>query len=161
MEEIWKPVPGYENYFISNYGNLKRNNKFLKKRIDKYGYCRYALSKKQKPKSFMSHRLVLLSFVGESNLLVNHKDGNKLNNYIENLEYCTNSENVKHAYQIGLIHGRKGESHHFKKLKDSDILTIRSLIEKSLLSNADIARFYDVSTATISLIKNKKHWGHI
>lgn len=108
--EIWKPIPGYENYYqVSNYGNIKSLPRILKN-----GYATY-LSKEKlltpkknstgylwvklcigNEKSFSVHRLVMLAFIGKSDLIVNHKDLDKTNNKLDNLEYCTIKENVYH-----------------------------------------------------------------
>lgn len=70
--------------------------------ITKKGYCRIGLSRHNRKHSFSVHRLVLLAFVGKNNLECNHKDGNKQNNNLSNLEYVTSSENMLHAFRIGL-----------------------------------------------------------
>ena len=118
MIEIWKPIKGYEGlYEISNYGNVKvlyfknnlTNQKIYKPRLkkvrkDKYGYLVVTLHKNQKSKTYKIHRLVAEAFIKnpKNKPQINHKDGNKQNNYINNLEWCNNRENIKHAYKIGL-----------------------------------------------------------
>ena len=104
--EIWKDIEGYEGYYqISNFGNVKnvKTNKSLVGDINNAGYKRVILYKPKK-KRFLIHRLVALNFCdGYSNgLVVNHKDGNKLNNYYKNLEWVTRSENDLHAERTGL-----------------------------------------------------------
>ena len=75
----------------------------LKPNITKSGYARLRLYQNGSSKSLFSHRIVLSAFTGdEKDLFVNHRDGNKLNNHIENLEWCTHSENMKHAFDTGL-----------------------------------------------------------
>lgn len=107
MREEWKDIPGYEKeYQVSNYGKIlskKRKGakeKILKGEIDEDGYIRVALTKNGKTRKFKAHRLVLMAFdnTDNFNLQVNHKDGNKKNNYIENLEWCTPSYNTIHSY---------------------------------------------------------------
>lgn len=108
--EIWKPLVGYETeYLISSYGRLKsiKHGKsiMLKPQLNSYnGYIYYNISKKGKASSARAHRLVALTFIPTSNtkLQVNHKDGNKANNKVDNLEWCTQSENMLHAYRTGL-----------------------------------------------------------
>lgn len=104
--EIWKDIKDYEGYYqISNFGNVKnvKTSKLLIGDINNAGYKRVILYKPKK-KRFFIHRLVALNFCsGYSNgLVVNHKDGNKLNNYYENLEWVTRSENDLHAEKLGL-----------------------------------------------------------
>ena len=121
LKEIWKPVVGFENlYEISSFGRVKSlahsvkssNGKTLnyRERIVKQvettsGYKFIVLTKNKESKNFSVHRLVAESFIENTNNYtdVNHKDGNKKNNCVENLEWCTRSENLKHAINIGLI----------------------------------------------------------
>lgn len=108
MKEIWKDIKGYEGlYQISNFGNLisiKHNR--IKKIITQKNqrYLRNNLWKNGKYKSFSIHRLVAEAFLPNPNNfpVVNHKDGNKLNNNVNNLEWCTQSHNVKESYKLGL-----------------------------------------------------------
>lgn len=101
MREIWKDIEGYEDkYMVSNYGNVKSNNKVLTKQ-NGYNYFRVTLSNNGKRKHFQIHRLVAKAFIPNPKNLpeVNHKDGNKQNNMVENLEWCTRSENELHCYR--------------------------------------------------------------
>lgn len=112
MTEVWKPIEGYEGlYEVSNYGNVRRVFRYgrpyispCKCKVTKDGYYESTLVKENKPKSIRTHRLVAKAFCEnpENKLEVNHIDGNKLNNHADNLEWCTSSENQKHAYRLGL-----------------------------------------------------------
>lgn len=110
MEEVWKTIKDYENlYEVSNHGrvrSLKRattSGKVLKQYVNpKNGYCYVTLSKDNVRIGKRVHKLVMGAFSGECNLQINHLDGNKTNNCLDNLEYCTASENMIHAYQMGL-----------------------------------------------------------
>lgn len=123
MEEIWKDIKGYEKmYQISNCGRIRslsrfiNNNKedgsigfYLKEKIknqciSKTGYYICTLYKKGKGRTFKVHRLIAEAFIDNpSNYpIINHKDGNKLNNAIDNLEWCDYSYNNKEAYRQGL-----------------------------------------------------------
>lgn len=120
MEEIWKPIPHYEGiYEASNLGRIrtcegkttftkKRGIRHWKQRILKYrgetyatGY-RVSLWKDGKAKDWLVARLVAMAFLGESDLTVNHIDGNRFNNNIENLEWCSLAENIKKGFETGL-----------------------------------------------------------
>ena len=100
--EVWKDIPGFENYQISNYGNVKSLNygrtgktKLLKPTISGKGYLQVRLSKFGKPNALLVHRLVAIAFIPNPDNLphINHKDENKLNNNPNNLEWCDNSYN--------------------------------------------------------------------
>ena len=104
--EIWRDITGYEGlYQISNLGNV-RNIKFYRK-VNPYehkGYLRVALCKNNHCTHSYVHRLVAQEFILNSSNKpeVNHKDGNKLNNCVFNLEWCTHQENMEHARKTGL-----------------------------------------------------------
>ena len=105
--EIWKDVVGYEGlYRINNKGDVfsVRKSKNMKLCKTGNGYLKVGITKNGKTKYIDVHRLVAIAFIkNERNLKeINHIDGNKENNSVENLEWSTRSENVKHAYKNGL-----------------------------------------------------------
>lgn len=115
-KEIWKDIEEYKGlYQVSNLGKIKslaRNTKnqysyqerLLKEILDKDGYCVINLHNGCKVKTHKVHRLVANAFLGKKeNLEVNHKDGNKKNNCVENLEWCTSQENTIHAFNKKLF----------------------------------------------------------
>jgi len=166
MAEIWKEIPGFSDYEASNLGNVRswRNNsngKNLKPSNHRDGYKLLILyDNKNSRKSHLVHRLVMKAFSGESNLMVNHKDGIKNNNKLENLEYCTRSQNMKHAFSLGLK-SNKGQNHPKSILKDDDILLIRKLKKEYNVKQNTIASIFDVSKITISHIIRRRTWRHI
>ena len=98
-----KKIEGYDNYFIYDDGNVLNTStqKMLSGSISEHGYKYYRLSKNNKKTTYYAHRLVAMYFIPNPNELpvVNHKDGNKLNNNIDNLEWVTYSENTEHFHQ--------------------------------------------------------------
>jgi hypothetical protein len=99
MNEEWKPIENYEDlYWVSNFGNVKSKRKNKKLSINLDGYYVVNLSKNGKSKIFNVHRLVAKAFISNPNNLpqVNHKDENKLNNNVDNLEWC--DSNYNHNY---------------------------------------------------------------
>lgn len=111
-----KDIKGYEGiYQIDEYGNVFsfHTNRFLKPAATSWGYLTVELFKNGKGKTHKIHRMVAEAFVPnvDGKPLINHKDGNKQNNHFENLEWCTYSENLKHAWDMGLTQGnRKGRN---------------------------------------------------
>lgn len=109
MEEVWKEIKGFPKYQISNMGNIrsfsdKKKGKTLKPQINKKGYYSILLYSDGKPHPKKVHRLVAEAFIPnlEHKEQINHINGIKTDNRIENLEWCTNSENQIHAYKNGL-----------------------------------------------------------
>ena len=109
MEEIWKTIEGYEKYQISNYGNVRhldfhrqRYCNTIKQNKKPNGYKRVILSKEGITRSLYVHRLVASAFIPnqENKRCVNHKDGNRENNRVDNLEWVTHSENSIHSYRV-------------------------------------------------------------
>ena len=106
MKEIWKPIENYEQYSISNLGNVysSKRNRILKPTNTTKGYVQVHLSKNGNVVNAPIHRLVAKAFIANpfNKPQVNHIDGDKHNNRVENLEWRTNSENQKHAIKLGL-----------------------------------------------------------
>lgn len=104
MKEEWKTVDGFENYQISNLGKVKSlcygREKIMKKCIDTYGYEYVIFCKNGTRKPMLVHRLVAKAFIDNplEKPQVNHLSGVKTDNAVSNLEWCTASENLKHAY---------------------------------------------------------------
>ena len=113
-KETWKDIKGFEGFYkISNYGNVFSlySNIQLKKMITK-GYYVVSLSKNNNIKKYKIHRLVAINFILNPNnrLYINHKNGDKLNNNVDNLEWVTASENTIHAYKNKLLKPLKGKN---------------------------------------------------
>jgi hypothetical protein len=153
-----------EYYQVSSLGrvySLKRK-RFLKPRL-RQGYERVALCHNYKMKNFSVHSLVAVAFLGlpENGKEVNHKNGNKADNRLSNIEYATKSENTKHSYT--LPHNKtmnKGENNGRAKLTSKDVRSIRELAKQGTTVSA-LCKNFKVSKSTISQIKNKTAWRHI
>ena len=182
QNEIWKPIPGYEElYSVSNIGRVKRNkyvtrkavDYILKQRLNSHGYLDIAISKDSNEKRFVVHRLVTLAFIGESSLCVNHVDGIKTNNRVWNLEYVTYAQNNQHSFHIGLspsgerhwsrLHPERilrGESINRAKLSEEDVKQIKRMLADGYKIR-EIASLFKMSYNAISCIKLHKTWTHI
>lgn len=166
MIENWIHVRGYENhYLVSDLGNIKslkyKTEKIIKQTVSKKdGYCRVTLYGNKKRKTFLVHRLVASAFLinKENKKEVNHKDFDKTNNKLENLEWCTSSENSIHKYKYKNCHMVTGENHHKSKLSKNDVYTICFLFKYTNIKFREIARMYNVSHISILHIKDGKNW---
>lgn len=147
--EIWKDIRGYEDlYQISNTGRVKalpklaghslRKEKILKQAVDKAGYLTIGLHKDDKLKVCKVHRLVAEAFIPNPKYGVNHRDGDKSNNHVNNLEWATMAENNVHRLATGLYK---------RKLSDSDIAEIKRLYPTVSISK--LAVMFGVSVSPI------------
>ena len=146
MDEIWKKIELCErNYYISNMGKIKSNNKILKTHKSTGGYLYISVWKNNKVKHIKLHRLVAQAFIPnhENKPFVNHIDGNKLNNCVNNLEWVTNKENISHAYKNGLMNKNKR-----KNIKINQYDLDGNFI-KSWYGFNDIEKNFKVSRSTI------------
>ena len=163
-KEVWTDIKGFEGlYQVSSFGQVKglKTGKIRKPFLLNSGYFAVCLSKNSKSKGFSIHRLVIENFTDQSTWLeqVNHKDLNKLNNFLSNLEWCTRSENNKHSYDFGDRKLIKGSEIGSSKLNENDIPIIREMFKSK--SMREIGRFYNVSHKCISAIIRKESWNHV
>ena len=118
--EVWKDIKGYEGYQVSNEGRIRTHNKttytskhgirhwqnrVLSQKTAKDKAMRVELWKDGKSKTVLVHRIVALTFLGEPpepNMTVNHIDGNRKNNHVENLEWLSLADNIRHGFRTGL-----------------------------------------------------------
>lgn len=176
--EEWKPIEEYEGlYEISSFGRIKRVGRsaitgkgkgegarvgrILSELKQKGGYVAVQLWKNGTMKRYLVHCLVAKMFLGPvpDGKEVNHKDGIKKHNSIDNLEYLTRSENNKHAYHMGLMTG--GEAHVWAKLTEKDVIDILDAHRTKGLGCRRLARAYGVSKNTIQLILSNKNWKEV
>ncbi len=174
-KEIWKDVVGYESFYvISNQGRVKSLSRkvkrsrpvpecILKGALSSKGYNLIGLSKNSIPKTFRVSRLVAIHFIPnpENKSAVNHIDGNKSNNFANNLEWVTTKENNAHAVKIGLMNHPFGEQCRNSKLNDKSILQIRKMFIETEPNQTKIAKIFNVDQSTINSIIKRKTWRHI
>lgn len=167
-EEI-KPVVGFESrYDVSNRGRVisSLTGRDLRPGPTSRGYLSVVLydgSKPKKPRSFLVHRLVAAAFIGPNpdGHIVNHVDGDKTNNRVENLEYVAHRENSLHAEYNGLAPRRyRGQDNCNAKLTDADVRQIKAMIALGVQIKS-IARAYRVDPKVIYLIRDGKSWAHV
>lgn len=176
--EQWKAIQGYENYYeVSNLGRVRSVDRMvpharhgLTKQASKIlspaitdGYYKVALSMNRSLRSFRVHRLVAAAFVDNPSKLqeVNHKDGNKLNNEASNLEWCTHSQNVQHAFDSGLAVALRGSQNGNSKLSTEDVLAIRSEYDYGKVTLLQLAGKYGCSKRNVLDIVHKRIWKHL
>lgn len=159
-----KEILGYEGrYSIDEYGNvfnIKRNKPKLANISKSTGYLKTALSDCGRIVStHLIHRLVAINFIPNphNKREVNHKDGNKQNNHVSNLEWATPSENINHAFANGLMKVAKGENCYAALLTNNLVLEIFN----STLSNKELSNKYKVDICVIYQIKNGQNWSSV
>ena len=154
-------IKEFEEYTISKEGVVYslKNNKKLKPWINGKGYLQVRLYKDGKGYDKRVHRLVAETYIKnkENKEQVNHIDGNKLNNNVNNLEWVTNSENQKHAFQTG-IHKKDPEKCNLSKLTKIQVDEIRKKYKPRKVTHQMLANEYGVNRRTIENIINKKSW---
>ena len=155
-----KDIPGWEGlYACTTHGDIwsHRSDKFLSQSKNKRGYLHVTFTKDGKRYDYRVNRLVAMTFLDNPNNLpqVNHIDGNKLNNNVSNLEWCTNEYNMQHAVENNLR--PNGESCFLSKLKEEDVKDIL----KSKFSTSSLAKKFNVNYSTIKSITNRFTWKHV
>lgn len=169
-DEIWKVVPTNSNYGISSWGRVMRitegrntvKGKMLRASCDKYGYRVMNLSSGGDARQVKVHSLVTEAFIGirADGMQVNHKNGDKGDNRLSNLEYVTPKENNHHAIRMGLNRVLCGEEHRRSKLSEAQVREIFDKVSNGA-SQIDVANRFGVRRQTISRIKFGRTWRHL
>lgn len=167
MKEVWKEVKD-GRYEVSSFGRVRCclqkkgtwKGRMLTGCMTDRGYLKIRCN--ELSKDFYIHRLVAEAFLGtcDRRLEVNHKDGNKLNNYIINLEYVTRGQNMKHAYALGLAKPLRGESNPHARLTEENVRAMRKSFALGA-SLASLGRHFGVSYVTVGKIVRREKWKHI
>jgi hypothetical protein len=179
--EKFKEIPSFPDYLVSNYGRVKTkarkvrythavtkeehfrltNERFLKMHYNNLtGYKFYQLYSDKKMYNRPIHSLVAEAFLPDKmqGYVVNHKDGNKHNNIVENLEWCSNEYNHEHATSTGLK--AKGEEIGNSKLNDRAVHAIKWFLRAGV-SHTELSKAFKVDRTTITLISLNQIWKHI
>lgn len=175
---VWRPVVGFEDHYeVSSDGRVRRTVDHRGKRVDReisqkvaQRYLDVCLSAHNKKGSHRVHRLVAMAFLGPApseKHQVNHIDGDRLNNCVTNLEWCTASENVRHARDTGLVLNPsppplfRGEDHPISKLDERSVQEIRYLTSLPFTSDKRIGDIYGVSKTAVKMIAMNRNWPHV
>lgn len=153
-------------YYVYDDGRIfsPRTNRFMSTSLDKYGYEKVALiSDDNKRHRYSVHRIVLENFnpvEGMDKLQVNHKDGNKRNNRLENLEWTTPSENIKHAFKIGLK-TQVGESNNACKYSEQTILEVIELLKTGKYTGKELDEMFGFPNNYANSIRRGERWSYL
>lgn len=164
-ECFWKPISFGSGYMVSKRGSVVNSagQEIIPQKHHK-GYLKVRLSSNGKTKGFFVHRLVAKAFHDNPNNppQINHKDGDKQNNYYLNLEWCDASHNIRHAINSGLIKPKLGLMNpRASKLTENEVLEIRQHILTREFTRDMLCRKYGVSVHVVKDIRSNRSWKHL
>ena len=166
-ETNMKKVPGYSNYSVTKDGRVwthKLRSGWMKPGVDKNGYVRYPMiSDNGKRKGMYIHQLVAITYIPnpDNKPNVNHLDHNKSNNSIENLEWCTQKENIVYDWLKGKRKASYGVSCNFNKHPVSLVKKLRQLYDSGKYTQLSLAKKYNIPFSTVHVIVRRKQWRNI
>lgn len=165
MNTIWKPVKGFEEvYEVSLHGHVRRKGSLdlRKPQLTHKGYLKVVLNNKVKRKGLFVHRMVAEAFLKpkKGKTQINHKDCNKKHNWVENLEWCTASENNRHARINNVFQQAFGSKHGMSKLTEEMVkLARQKYADKKTFES--IAKEMNVHKTTIRRAVIRDTWKHL
>jgi hypothetical protein len=160
-----KNIPGLDLYSATSSGKIisKKTGLEIKELFRKDGYINVhvfvgKINNKKKYSLKLQHRLVAAAFFGESALDVNHKNGIKADNRIENLEYCTRSQNIRHSIDVlGNKHWSLGSDNSNSKINLETHKFINKFYKNKVANADEIAKLFDINKATVmNHVRNSK-----
>jgi len=169
--EVWEPIPGFGDYEVSDHGRVKsyagrceirkilKDGRVLPISVSSHGYVISHLVKDKKKYFGYTHRLVLMAHVGPPPIdkpICHHKDGNKLNNHVSNLEWSNQSRNVQDGYDRG-THLPNGP----ERLKSDDEIRLIKRFIKAGIRNRDISDMFEIPSSYVSNIKTGRMWKYV
>lgn len=178
-EQEWFEIPGFNGvYSINAKGDVKNNGirphktgrkpsgRILKATINAEGYWWIPLRghiDRMKQRSYSIHRLLAITFIPnpDNKPCINHKNSIRSDNSLENLEWCTFSENNSHAHRVGGQRKYIGQRHNQARLSDSQVIEIRKTFQKRKRMMPDFMKNYGVSKGCITAIVDNKTWKHL
>lgn len=162
--ENWRDL--FDGYQISNFGRVKsiyKKTVHIRKPFLLHFYLAVELRKYGKRQRPLVHRLVAEAFIPnpDNKPQVNHIDGNRLNNHVSNLEWCTQSENIQHSLRVGLK--KSGEDNYLAVFSNETVKWIRAIYKPydKIFGAIPLAKLLGVSEATIRAVVNGKHYKYI